>query len=200
MARSKVNKTGRNEPSEHYTKMFRAVMRAPAWAALSSSAQALYPFVKLEWRGPNANNNGRIQFSYRQAATAMGVSTNTSMHAFRDLVAKGFLVVTEMGALGSDGDARGPSYEVTELAMPGRPKGSGRELFRQWLDGKDFDVPKHPKNNPTGKNGRRIPSSKSRRSHLQNEDEPPPIVPKPALPIFKMATFSPQLHMQPSLY
>ena len=91
--------------------MFRATLQSPAWAALSTTAQALYPFVKLEWRGPNSNNNGRIQFSYRQAAKALGVSVNTAMRAFHDLVAKGFLVVTEMGALGSDGDARGPSYD-----------------------------------------------------------------------------------------
>ena len=199
MARSKANKTGRNAPSEHFTKMVRVVLQTPAWPALSSAAQAIYPFIKLEWHGPKANNNGRIQFSYRQAAKAIGVSVNTAMRAFHDLQAKGFLVVTEMGALGLDGDARGPCYEVTELEMPGRPNGSGRYLFHQWREGKDFPVPKHPKNNPTGKNGRRIPSSKSRRPHLQNEDETPPAIPKLALPVSKMATFSAKLHMQPSL-
>jgi hypothetical protein len=199
MARRKANKTGRSTPVEHYTKMFRAVMQTPAWAALSSSAQALYPFVKLEWHGPNFNNNGCIRFSYRQAAKALGIEPNTAMRAFHDLLAKGFLVVTEMGALGSDGDARGPSYEVTEIEMPGRPKGSGRDLFRQWLEGRDFPVPMHHKNNPTGRNGRRVPSSKPRRPHLQNKDETPPLAPKPVFAVLKMATFSPQPHMRPSL-
>lgn len=142
MARRKANRTGRTPSSEHYTKMFRTTLETPAWVSLSASAQALYPFVKLEWHGPNFNNNGRIRFSYRQAATALGITPNTAMRAFHDLLAKGFLVVTEMGALGLDGDARGPSYEVTEIAMPGRPKGSGRELFRQWREGRDFPVPK----------------------------------------------------------
>lgn len=199
MARGKANKTGRNAPSEHFTKMVRVVLQTPAWPALSATAQALYPFVKLEWRGPSANNNGRIQFSYRQATKAIGVSVNTAMRGFHELQAKGFLVATEMGTLGLDGDARSPSYEVTELEMPGRPKGSGRDLFRQWREGKDFPVPKHPKNNPAGKNGRKIPSSKFRRSLLQNEDEVPPAVPKPALPVIKTTTFSAQLHMQPWL-
>ena len=81
MARRKVDKTRRSRPVEHYTLMFRATLQAPAWAALSSSAQALYPFVKLEWRGPNSNNNGRIQFSYRQAAKALGVTVNSAMRA-----------------------------------------------------------------------------------------------------------------------
>ncbi|MCB6178103.1 helix-turn-helix domain-containing protein [Rhodobacter sp. Har01] len=179
--------------------MFRATMQSPAWAALSSSAQALYPFIKLEWRGPKSNNNGRIRFSYRQAAEALGIMPNTAMRAFHDLQAKGFLVVTELGALGSDGDARGPCYEVTELNMPERPKGSGRALYHQWQEGRDFPVLKHHKNNPTGRNGRRIPSSKARRSHLQNEEETPEPAPNPVFGIFKMATFSPQPHMRPYL-
>ena len=199
MARRKVNKTGRNAPSEHYTKMFRTVMHTPAWAELSSTAKALYPFVKLEWHGPNYNNNGRIQFSYRQAAKALGIEPNTAMRAFHDLLAKGFLAITELGTLGSDGDARGPSYEVTEIEMLGKPKGSGRDLFRQWQEGKDFPVPKHHKNNPTGRNGRKGPSPKSTRSHLQNEDEMLPDAPKPAFAVFKMTTNWPQPHMRPSL-
>lgn len=199
MARGKANKTGRSPPSEHFTKMFRATLQTPAWVALSASAKALYPFVKLEWHGPNFNNNGRIRFSYRQAAKALGITTNTAMRAFHDLQAKGFLVVTEMGALGLKGDARGPSYEVTEIEMPGKPRGSGRELFRQWGEGKDFPVSKHHQNNRAGRNGRKTPSSKARRSYLQNEDETPEPGPKPAFAVFKMATFSPQPHMQPSL-
>jgi hypothetical protein len=199
MARGKANKKGRNAPSEHFTKMVRVVLQTPAWPALSSAAQALYPFIKLEWRGPKANNNGRIQFSYRQAAKAIGVSVNTAMRAFHDLQAKGFLLVIEMGTLGLDGDARGPCYEVTELEMPGRPNGSGRDLFRQWQEGKDFPVPKHPKNNPTGRNGRKSPSSKSTRSLLQNEDETPLDAPKPVFAVFKMTTNWPQPHLRPSL-
>lgn len=199
MARGKANKTGRSPPSEHFTKMFRATLQTPAWAALSASAQALYPFVKLEWHGPNFNNNGRIRFSYRQAAKALGATPNTAMRAFHDLLAKGFLVVTEMGALGLDGDARGPTYEVTEIEMPGKPRGSGRELFRQWREGKDFPFPKHHQNNPAGKNGRKTPSSKLRRSYPQNEDDPSSPTPKPVVAVFKMATFSPHPHMRPSL-
>lgn len=199
MARGKANKTGRTPSSEHFTKMFRATLQTPAWAALSASAQALYPFVKLEWHGPSFNNNGRIRFSYRQAAKALGATPNTAMRAFHDLLAKGFLVVTEMGALGLDGDARGPSYELTEVEMPGRPKGSGRELFRQWREGEDFPVPKHHQNNPAGRNGRRTPSSKVTRSCLQNEDEPPMSATKPAFTVLRMTTISPHPHMQPSL-
>ena len=109
----------RNEKrSEHFTKMIRNTMETPAWAALSTTAQATYPFLKLEWRGPGANNNGRIRLSVRQAAAMIGVSVNTAARGFQDLQAKGFIVVTGRACLGTSGMARAPAYELTELAMP----------------------------------------------------------------------------------
>ncbi len=38
-------------------------MQMPAWRALPATAQALYPWLKLEWHGPRANNNGKISLS-----------------------------------------------------------------------------------------------------------------------------------------
>lgn len=43
----------RNEnKGEHCTKMIRNVMETPAWRALSPTAQSLYLWIKLEWKGP----------------------------------------------------------------------------------------------------------------------------------------------------
>ena len=179
---SKTNKTGRNVVSEHFTKMFRGTLSMPAWVALSTSAQAIYPFVKLEWHGSQANNNGRIRFSCRQAAKATGISLNTAMRAFRDLQAKGFLVVTQLGALGVEGEARGPSYELTEIELPQSEKHGGRCLFRNWQDGNDFPVAVHSINNPKGRNGKKIPSPNFRRSDLKNSDVPPFPIPKTKTP------------------
>ena len=159
---SKANKTGRNDHGEHFTKIFRHVVRSPAWAALSTIAQAIYPFIKLEWHGPQANNNGKIQFSYRQAAKSVGVTLNTAMRGFHDLQAKGFIVVTELGALGVEGMARSPTYEITEIQMPNSAQYSGRYLYRDWKKGSDFEVAHHVKNNPNGINGCRSPSSNFR--------------------------------------
>ncbi len=177
----KADRTGRNDRGEQFTIMIRNVIECPAWAALSTTAQAIYPFIRMEWHGPRSNNNGRIQFSYRQAAKSVGVSLNTAMRGFHDLQAKGFIVVTELGALGVEGVAKGPSYEITEIGLRNSNQHGGRYLFRNWKKGKDFDVALHVKNNPKGINGRKIPSSNFKRSHLQNSD----VV---QVPIAKMTT------------
>lgn len=168
MAR-KPNRTGR-DPSDHYTQLFRRTLETPAWAAFSNTAQAIYPFLKFEWHGPRNNNNGRIQLSVRQAAACIGVGINAAARGFHDLQAKGFIEVKTMGALGIEGEARGPSFEITELPMPGVERSVARRLFEGWHKGKDFPITMHYVNNPIGLNGRKIPSSKQRRSYLQNGD------------------------------
>lgn len=144
----------RNEGGEHFCKMVRSVMERPAWRALSPPAQALYPWLKLEWRGPNANNNGSIRFSIRQASQCLGVNPKTAARAFQDLQAKGFIVVTQAARLGLGGNAVGPSYELTEIALPNGDRNGGRTLFADWHEGRDYPVHKAKAQNPRGKNGR----------------------------------------------
>ncbi len=175
---TKIDATGRNG-SEHYTTMNRFMMSTPAWRALSTVAQAVYPFLKLEWHGPKFNNNGKIRFSVRQAAEAIGVCPNTANKAFHELQAKGFTVVMEKGALGVRGMARGPSYEITELGTPGC--NTPRMLYKDWRPGKDFEVVLHNANNPEGLNGREIPSRKRGRTRLENCDVS-------AFPVIEIAT------------
>lgn len=139
--------------NEHWTKMVRPNMETEAWRALSVSAQALYPWLKLEWHGPKANNNGRIRFSVRQAATAVGINRKTAARAFQDLQAKGFLVMTEPARLGVGGEASSPSWELTEIALPGSEPTRPRNLFRDWIAGRDYPVYKAAAQNPTGRNG-----------------------------------------------
>jgi hypothetical protein len=147
-------KRGQKQPAEHWTKMLRHTMEEPAWRALSSTAQALYPWLKLEWRGPEANNNGKIRLSTRQAALRMGVQPNTAGEAFRDLQRKGFIVQTEAAFLGVGGEAKCPAFELTELKLPGAER-DGRKLYREWEAGKDFEVASANANNPTGANGKK---------------------------------------------
>jgi hypothetical protein len=166
----KVNRKGRTVEG-HWTKMLRSTMEEPAWRALSCTAQALYPWLKLEWRGPQANNNGKIRLSVRQAAKRLGISINTAAKAFHDLQAKGFIVVTQRATLGLEGEAKAPAYEITELAMPRSESPEGRKLYRDWRTGHDLPVTKHGGNNPEGRNGQRNSlSSKTRRSRLKKCD------------------------------
>ena len=146
-------KKGEVPAYEHYTILLRSVLTSPAWSALSPVAQALYPFIRLEWKGPNNNNNCKIRLSARQAGELIGVTKDTAARGFRDLQAKGFIYVTVPGALGVKGVARSPSYEITELLMPTSEKPTGRKLYLQWRKGNDFPVCAHHRNNPTGQNG-----------------------------------------------
>jgi DNA-binding transcriptional MocR family regulator len=148
---------GRTERTEHYTKMIRATMETPAWRALSTTAQALYVWLKLEWRGPAGNNNGRIRLSVRDAATKLGVSKDTAAGAFRELQAKGFIVMTEHATLGASGEAKSPAFAITELAMPHGDGPEGQKLFKAWQPGSDFPVHKTSSNNPSGRNQKTEP-------------------------------------------
>ncbi|TIX18500.1 MAG: hypothetical protein E5V41_05875 [Mesorhizobium sp.] len=146
----------KNVSGEHYTKIIRHTSEEPAWRALKSSGQAAYVWFKLEWRGPDANNNGKIRLSARQLGKRMGVRPDTAAEATRDLQRKGFLFQTEAARLGVDGAAKSPAFELTELKMPGTDKNQdGRKLYKQWRPGQDFPLQGAGVNNPTGANGRK---------------------------------------------
>jgi hypothetical protein len=148
--RDQKNDGGRGE---HFAPMIRAMMESPAWRALPLAAQCLYPWLRLEWHGPKANNNGAIRLSVRQAAECLGVSRKVAAEAFHELQRKGFLVVTEHARLGLGGQAQGPAFEITTVALPhsdGRP----RKLYEQWREGRDFPIQKAAVQNPRGLNGR----------------------------------------------
>lgn len=137
--------------NEHWTKMVRSMMETPAWRALSPTAQALYPWLRLEWKGPDNNRNGRIQLSTRQAASRLGVGINTAARAFHELQAKGFVVVTEPARLGLGGEAKSPKFELTEIALPHSNHNGGRRLYLQWKEGSDYPVQKATAHNPNGR-------------------------------------------------
>ena len=184
MAR-KPNRTGRDEASPHFITIERSLIETPAWRALSLSAKAVYIAIRFEWHGPKANNNGKLRLSVRQAAEKAGIGINAAARAFQDLQAKGFLHVTEIGALGFTGEARGPSFEITDLLMPGTNRNTGRRLYAQWSKGHDFPVIKHNANNPKGKNGGETPTPKQTRGGVQKGDVQ-------EIPVTKSVTPQPQ--------
>lgn len=160
----KANKTGRSEKGEHWTKMVRSTMETSAWKALSTVAQALYPWLKLEWRGALANNNGAISLSVSQAAACLGVKPDTAAKAFHDLQAKGFLVLTQEARLGVAGAAKGSTYEITEIGT--RAESRPRCLYLEWSSVREFPVRKCAIGNPSGANGTR----KKTETHHENRD------------------------------
>lgn len=129
---AKRNKDGK------WTMILLSTINTPAWRELPTKSQSLYMLVKLEWKGPKMNNNGKIALSCRQAAKKMGVSLNTAATAFRELQAKGFIVVTEPSWLGVEGEAKLQLYEITELPMPGEK--NGKHLYASWSPGNDYPI------------------------------------------------------------
>ena len=144
MARSK----NRQDNRDHYTIMNRVLMQTDAWRSLSTTAQALYPWVRLEWKGPKANNNGKISLSVRQAAERLGVTKDTAARAFQDLQAKGFLHVTETASLGVHGHGKCFKYEITEISLG--TERDGRRLYKTWSKNNNFEVVKAVPANPSG--------------------------------------------------
>ncbi|MGR3494072.1 hypothetical protein [Citreimonas sp.] len=143
---------------EHFTAMTRSLMETEAWRALSPVAQALYVWIRLEWRGPKANNNGKIRLSVRQAKERMGIgSRNTVGKAFHDLQAKGFLLMRENACLGFGGEAKSPAFELTELPTAGSATNVGQRLYKEWKPGRDFTVHRAAVHNPTGRGGKTKP-------------------------------------------
>jgi hypothetical protein len=163
MGKGRTNRTGRTERYEHGTFLPRTLLEEPAFRALSCTAQMLYIHLRLEWKGPQHNTNGKIRLSVRQAAHRLGVGLNTATRAFHDLQAKGFLAVTRPARLGIGGEAKGSEFELTEILMPGSDKHDGRKLYREWREGHDFPPLKVMANNPRGSRGKTKPCH-------QNED------------------------------
>ena len=147
MARSK----NRLDKRDHFTVMTRVLMNTQAWKSLSSTAQALYPWIKLEWKGPKANNNGKISLSVRQAADRLGISKDTAARAFQDLQAKGFLRVVTGASLGVSGMGKTTEYEITSITTPSKPLEASND-FKNWSKGNALDVFAHPPKNPEGQN------------------------------------------------
>ena len=138
-------------PSGKFAPMPLSVMDTPAWRALSSAAQALYPWLVMEFKGEKYNNNGEIRLSVRQAGFKMGVSKDTAARAFYDLQAKGFIKVKKGGSLGISGMGKCPEYEITGLTLPENGR-NANDHYKEWTEGKDFEIFIHPVKNDKGKN------------------------------------------------
>ena len=138
----------KGSPSGKFIKLPLTVIDTPAWRALSLCAQALFPWLLMEFKGDKYNNNGKITLSVRQAAERMGVAKDTASKAFRDLQAKGFIVVKKGASLGVEGHGKCPEYEITSIDTL-REKAS--KLYLKWSGDKEFPIFRHPVKNLSGK-------------------------------------------------
>ncbi len=83
------NHTGRSTRMAQHVRLYLWLLNTPAWRRSSPAARALYIEV---CQRHNGTNNGRISFSVREAAEALGFTKNTASKFFLELQDKGFLV------------------------------------------------------------------------------------------------------------
>jgi hypothetical protein len=92
----------------------------PAWRRMSHGAQMLYIAVKRRY-SPNYHNNGKIFLSQRMAAKELHSHHNEIARWFRELKHFGFIVMTETGFLGVEGNGQSPRWRLTELGYMRNP-------------------------------------------------------------------------------
>ena len=69
----------------------------PAWRVLSCAARCLLVEMLLDFR---PGRNGRLQWSVRRAASALGVGKQSAVTALAELEKAGWITVQRLGALG----------------------------------------------------------------------------------------------------
>ncbi|TSB03971.1 helix-turn-helix domain-containing protein [Sphingorhabdus contaminans] len=84
----------RRKAEPRHIRLYHSITGTVAWAHLSGNAiKVLFALVRID----DGSKNGQIFYSDRQAALDTGLSRNTCIKAFRELVEKGFLCIVEKG-------------------------------------------------------------------------------------------------------
>ncbi|MGR3551596.1 helix-turn-helix domain-containing protein [Pseudooceanicola sp.] len=85
---------GKRPEEGQYAPLPYALLKSDAWRALSGPAVKV--FLELHTRF-NGSNNADLRLSYAEAAKALHMGKATVQRAFRDLQAKGFVVLVNKG-------------------------------------------------------------------------------------------------------
>lgn len=93
----KHDRTGRSKGPDRYVALPHWMMRTAAWRDLDCVARCAYIELSARYAGPGSNN-GRIPFSVREMAEALGTSKATAWRAFTRLQDHEFIVQTKQGA------------------------------------------------------------------------------------------------------
>lgn len=95
------------------------VQATEAWTTMKPTPRALYIELRRRFNG---TNNGEIFLSVRDAAKALNVSKDTAGAAFRELIERGFIRMTEGGHLGPCGLGRASKWALEdEATADGKP-------------------------------------------------------------------------------
>lgn len=84
----KHNQTGRSKARGPFVRLDGYMLESEAWQSLAPAARAILIEVRRRYRG---NNNGRLPYSVREAASDCRINKDTAARALADLQDKGFL-------------------------------------------------------------------------------------------------------------
>ena len=92
--RRRANATGRSDGREQYVPLTYPTLRSHAWRSLSGAAVKVWLEIRSRFNGAN---NGKLSLSLDEAAKLLGLGKTTVARAFKELEAKGFLVLVRQG-------------------------------------------------------------------------------------------------------
>lgn len=92
-----MSKRAGERNKQRYVALYHWVLKSPAWLDLDCVARCAYIELARRYAGPGSNN-GRIPFSVREMAEALGIGKSTAQRAFTSLIEHGFIVLISKGA------------------------------------------------------------------------------------------------------
>lgn len=108
------NAKGRSNGTSRYVAIMHWVMRTPAWRDLDCVARCAYLELASRYAGPGSNN-GRIPYSVREMALALGTSKATALRALKRLQEHGFVVLTKAGKFAGAQHRDANEWRLTEF-------------------------------------------------------------------------------------
>jgi hypothetical protein len=113
----------RNQIAENWVSYPRSMISSPAMRALSLSAIRAMHRLEEEHMDNGGAENGRLIVTHDQFI-AWGIHRDSVSPAIRELVALGFVEITEKGAAGNENHRRAARYRLTYVNNSGRSQPS----------------------------------------------------------------------------
>lgn len=133
--------TGRTSARPRYVALHHWLMRTAAWRDLDAVARCAYIELASRYAGPGSNN-GRIPYSLREMAEALGTSKATAMRALARLQEHGFAVLTKQGAF-SVKQQIASEWRLTEFPDDVTGEMASKDFVR-WAKIQNAVSPQHP--------------------------------------------------------
>lgn len=119
---------GRQKREPKHIRLYASIMESEAWQHLSGNAvKVLLALVSRD----DGTRNGKIGFSYREAAIASGISDRTAWRCLIELQGKGFICCTRKGAFNTK-VLHSTLWRYTWAPWPGGKPAAPTRDFENW--------------------------------------------------------------------